>query len=50
MPVVIGYILLGDLNTEVGMDDQTWKGVIEGNGDPELNANGKYLLDFSASF
>ena len=39
-------LLMGDFNAHVGVDDQTWKGVVGRNGDRDLNANGLKLLDF----
>ena len=42
-------LLLGDFNAHVGMDNETWKGVIGKQGDPDVNRNGKCLLQFCAT-
>ena len=42
-------ILLGDLNTHIGTDSETWKGVISWHGDPAFNKNGLYLLQLCCS-
>jgi exonuclease III len=42
-------LLMGDLNAHVGSDADAWKGVIGSNGDRDLNAQGRHLLDFCAS-
>ena len=41
-------LLLEDFNAPVGSDAQTWKGVIGKNGDSNINAQGRLLLDFCA--
>ena len=41
-------VLLGDFNTYAGNDAQTWKGVIEKNGDSDTKAQGRLLLAFCA--
>ena len=33
----------------VGIDNATWKGVIEQHGDPDINKNGRCLLQFCAT-
>ena len=42
-------VLLGDFNAHVGIDNATWKGVIGQHGDPDINKNGKCLLQFCAT-
>ena len=41
--------LLGDFNAHVGIDNATWKGVIGQHGDPDINKNGRCLLQFCAT-
>ncbi|XP_055715158.1 uncharacterized protein LOC129809374 [Phlebotomus papatasi] len=41
-------VLFGDFNAHVGVDSDTWRGVIGKNGDKSENPNGKMLLDFCA--
>ena len=42
-------VLLGDFNAHVGIDNATWKGVIRQHGDPDINKNGRCLLQFCAT-
>ena len=42
-------ILLGDFNANVGIDNATWKGVVGQHGDPDINKNGRCLLQFCAT-
>ena len=42
-------VLLGDFNAHVGIDNGTWKGVIGQHGDPDINKNGRCLLQFCAT-
>ena len=42
-------VLLGDFNAHVGIDNANWKGVIGQHGDPDINKNGRYLLQFCAT-
>ena len=42
-------VLMGDFNAHIGMDNETWKGVIGRHGVPEFNENGRYLLQLCCS-
>ena len=42
-------VLLGDFNAHVGIDNATWKGFIGQHGYPNINKNGKRLLQFCAT-
>ena len=48
IPGTDSIVLLGDFNTHVENDAQTWKCVIGKNGDSDINAQGRLLLDFFA--
>ena len=39
-------VFLGDFNAQVGIDNATWKDVIGQHGGPDLNKNGRCLLQF----
>ena len=41
-------VLLGDFNAHVSKDAHTWKGVIGKNGDSDIHAQGRLLLNFWA--
>ena len=41
-------VLLGDFNAHVDIDNAIWKSVIEQHGDPDINKNGRCLLQFCA--
>ncbi|CAF3219623.1 unnamed protein product [Rotaria sp. Silwood2] len=49
VPMKDFILFLGDFNTHVGNDSQTWNGVIGPNGDQDLNNQGRCLLDFCAT-
>ena len=42
-------VLMGDFNAHVGIDNETWKGVIGRHGDASFNENGRYLLQLCCS-
>ena len=42
-------VLLGDCNAHVGIDNATWKGVVGQHSDPDINKNGRCLLQFCAT-
>ena len=42
-------VLLGDFHAHVGTDNATWKGVTKQHGDPDINNNGRCLLQFGAT-
>ena len=42
-------VLLGDFNAHVGIDNATWKGAIRQHGGPDINKNGRCLLQFCAT-
>ena len=42
-------VFLGDFNAHMGIDNATWKGVIGQHGDPDINKNEKFLLQFCAT-
>ena len=49
IPGTDSIALLEDSNAHVGNDVQTWKGVIEKNGDSDTNAQDRVLLNFCTS-
>ena len=42
-------VLSGDFYAHVGIDNVTWKGVVGQHGDPDINKNGRCLLQFCAT-
>ena len=42
-------VLLSDFNAHVGIDNATWKGIIGQHDDPDINKNGKCLMQFCAT-
>ena len=42
-------VLLGDFNAYVYIDNATWKSVIGQHGDPDIEKNGRCLLQFCAT-
>ncbi|CAF4505671.1 unnamed protein product [Rotaria sp. Silwood2] len=49
IPMKDFILFLGDFNTHVGNDSQTWNGVIGPNDDQDLNNQDRCLLDFCAT-
>ncbi len=50
VPTGDSIVLLGDFNTHVGSDSDTWRGVIGRNAPTDLNLSGVQLVDFCASY